>query len=213
MHPVIPDGLPLRERKKHRTREALIATALERFTAQGFDGTTLDELCAGVEVSKRTFFRYFAGKEDVALAPTQDMWTAFVAELEARPADGGLLMDLLQDTVLTTIRAMPAEGWAQRVRLSRVLAQDTPSMNARNLQFCDRATRAALDVVRERFGFDPADLRPRLTFDVVLAAFKCGLDEWTRHPGPATRDTLAGHVRDAFAAIPGSIAVEIPSAA
>ncbi|KAB2344401.1 TetR/AcrR family transcriptional regulator [Actinomadura rudentiformis] len=202
--------LPLRERKKIRTRQALIDTALARFMGDGFDGTTLDELCAEVEVSKRTFFRYFASKEDVAMAPIHDLWSAFLTTLEAREG-GGVLVELFQDTLLRTLDGMPAEGWADQVLLSRKLAERTPSMTAHGLEFCDRTTRAALQILRERFGLEAADLRPRLALDMVVAAFHCALEEWTFQPGPASRDDLAARLRGAFTAIPESVTMTVAS--
>ncbi|MCA2184300.1 TetR/AcrR family transcriptional regulator [Nonomuraea cavernae] len=205
-----PARLPLRERKKLRTREALIDTALEHFTDRGFDGTTLDDLCAAVEVSKRTFFRYFDSKEDVAMAPTQDLWAAFLDDLQTRRPTGGPLLTLLQDTLLAALDRMPAEGWAERVLLTRRLAARTPSMNAHGLQFCDRTTRGAITILRERFGLtDPHDLRPRLALDMMVAAFHCALEEWAFQPGPVSRDDLTARLRDAFAAIPGSVTMTV----
>src|SRR5262245_41447758 len=46
----------LRERKKQRTRLALIDAALDLFLAKGYEATTIDEIVAAVEVSQRTFF-------------------------------------------------------------------------------------------------------------------------------------------------------------
>jgi AcrR family transcriptional regulator len=207
-----PDALPLRERKKLRTRHALIDTALQRFTGRGFDATTLDDLCAEVEVSKRTFFRYFTSKEDVAMAPTQDMWIAFLAELETRGPERGTLLELLQDTLLAALAAMPADGWAERVELSHRLTLGTPSMNAHGLQFCDRTTRAAMTILRERFALDEHDLRPRLALDLLVAAFHCALEEWTSGQGPAVRETLVDRLRDAFAAVPGSVTMTVQPA-
>ncbi|GIH27050.1 TetR family transcriptional regulator [Acrocarpospora phusangensis] len=75
----------LRERKKQKTRLALIDAALDLFLARGYEATTIDQIAASVDVSPRTFFRYFASKEDVALALQADALDIFVAELSARP--------------------------------------------------------------------------------------------------------------------------------
>src|SRR5690348_4474421 len=75
----------LRERKKQRTRDALIDAALDLFLTRGYEATTIDQIAAEVEVSPRTFFRYFASKEDVALSLTADEQRMLLAELVSRP--------------------------------------------------------------------------------------------------------------------------------
>jgi AcrR family transcriptional regulator len=208
---VVMDTVSLRERKKLRTRQALVDTALRRFADPGFDATTLDDLCAEVEVSKRTFFRYFTSKEDVAMAPTQDLWAAFLLELEASTPAGGTLLELLQEALLAALGAMPEDGWAERVEVSCRLTDATPSMRAHGLQFCDLTTRTAIALLRERFGFAEHDLRVRLAIDLLVAAFHCALEEWAFRPGPASRDELAARLGEAFAAVPGSMTLRVSS--
>jgi AcrR family transcriptional regulator len=202
------DQLPLRERKKLRTRQALIDTALTRFTERGFDGVTLDELCAEVEVSKRTFFRYFTGKEDAALAPAHDMWRAMLTELTTVPASGRPLLEVLRDALLAALTQMPTDGWADRMLLTQRLLAETSSMNAHSLDFCDRTIRTSADILRTRFGFTPDDLRPRLALEMLVAAFHCALETWAAAPHP-DRATLATHVRTALAAAPESITMTV----
>ncbi|WP_344919627.1 TetR/AcrR family transcriptional regulator [Streptosporangium oxazolinicum] len=206
----LADRLPLRERKKLRTRQALIDTALELFTERGFDGTTLDDLCEAVEVSKRTFFRNFSSKEDVATAPLHDMWTALLDDLESCDPGGRPVLEMLQDTLLATLDRMTTEDWARRVRLSHRLAEKTPSMGAHGLHFCDRTSRAALAILHRRLTLaDPYDLRPRLALDMIVAAFNRALETWAARPGSGTRAELAAHVRDAFTAIPGTLTLTV----
>ena len=77
----------LRERKKARTREALQEAATERFSRQGFDGTTVEEIAEACEVSPRTFFRYFPTKEDVLFADAAARRERLIAVIAERPVD------------------------------------------------------------------------------------------------------------------------------
>ena len=54
-----------RERHKADTRRALEDAALRRFAADGYDETSVDAISADAGVSTRTFFRYFATKDEV----------------------------------------------------------------------------------------------------------------------------------------------------
>lgn len=62
---ISPDeaALPLRERKKRKTRRLIINTAIELFSARGFDAVTLEDIAAVCDVSRGTVFNYFPYKE------------------------------------------------------------------------------------------------------------------------------------------------------
>ena len=80
--------LGLRERKKSQVRQALIASALELFRDRGFDETSIDDIAAKANVSRRTFFRYFATKDEVIFVDRRTNLVAFRALLAAdRPGE------------------------------------------------------------------------------------------------------------------------------
>ncbi|MEU6404571.1 TetR family transcriptional regulator [Streptomyces sp. NPDC046985] len=161
----------LRERKKRRTRDALLRAALELFTTRGYEGTTVDDVVEAVDVSQRTFFRYFAGKEEAAFA-VQDMVEAhFVASLRVRPA-GEPPMEALGRAVL--------DGWdtisdavASVVPLDLYLRmfqaiESTPVLLAAHLRRSVETEEEIARLLAAREGLDvDADPRPRL----AVAAF------------------------------------------
>jgi AcrR family transcriptional regulator len=61
-------------------RRDLVAAAAQLFTERGYDETTVDDIAAAAGVGRRTFFRYFRGKED-ALSPDHERGLARISEV------------------------------------------------------------------------------------------------------------------------------------
>ncbi|WP_431044632.1 TetR/AcrR family transcriptional regulator [Streptomyces sp. P1-3] len=172
MHP--EHGAPpagLRERRKQRTRDALVRAALERFTAQGYEQTTVDEITAAVEVSQRTFFRYFANKEEAAFAVQAVVDARVHAAVCERPA---------HETPIAVLCGAAAATWQAmepaieeivpidlHLRMYRTI-ESTPALLAVHLRrTAELEERMAREIAR-REGLDvDADPRPRL----IVAAF------------------------------------------
>jgi len=74
----------LRDRKKARRRDEIIAAARELFTVQGIDATTMAEIAAAAEVSAPTVFNYFGSKDGILIAMISE------GTREARERDKGL---------------------------------------------------------------------------------------------------------------------------
>jgi AcrR family transcriptional regulator len=59
----------LRERKKRLAQATIEETALRLFQQQGYEQTSIQDIADAVMMSSRTFFRYFASKEEVLFGP------------------------------------------------------------------------------------------------------------------------------------------------
>jgi AcrR family transcriptional regulator len=75
----------LRERKKQRTRETIARVALQLFAERGYEHTTVAEVADAAEVSKRTIFAYFDGKEDILFGDVPALLEQLRQTLEQRP--------------------------------------------------------------------------------------------------------------------------------
>jgi AcrR family transcriptional regulator len=82
-----PAGSGIRERKKVRTREALVEAATELCLRQGFDNTTVEQIATAADVSTRTFSRYFPNKGAVIAAIADEMDVHIATALSRQPAD------------------------------------------------------------------------------------------------------------------------------
>src|SRR5258708_40345640 len=61
--------MSLRERKKRLAQVTIEETALRLFQQQGYEQTSIQDIADAVMMSSRTFFRYFASKEEVLFGP------------------------------------------------------------------------------------------------------------------------------------------------
>ncbi|WP_329563966.1 TetR/AcrR family transcriptional regulator [Kitasatospora sp. NBC_01266] len=197
-NPAPPDApVGLRERKKQRTRDALVDAAHRLFLSQGYAATTVDEIAAAVDVSQRTFFRYFANKEEAALAVLADAEEYFVGRLRARPA---------AENPLTAMRAAICESWrdlhaAQDGRGVTAalellqLIESTPTLLAAHLRRSADQERRVIEILAAREGLDPAvDLRPRLLAAVFGAVIRSAHLAWSTEASGSDRDGLEGMI-------------------
>lgn len=159
-----------RERKKRQTRDALVYAALTLFDAKGYDHTAVREITDAVDVSERTFFRYFASKEDLALSFIREGSARLMRELAARPSAEPPMTALsnafkasLRD--LTTDEDQPGEE-SLYLRVTMLIV-NTPTLIAAHLRARSDQDVELIRVLAEREGVDPvADLRPRIAATV-----------------------------------------------
>src|SRR3989440_7194844 len=166
----------LRERKKEKTRETLVRTALRQFAKRGFDHVTVEEIAAACDVSPRTFFRYFASKEDVLFAESD----ARREHLLASVAQQGPEVSAFR-AVESAVRMVAAE-YAEDHDLLRVrhrIVTSTPSLRTRA---AERQQRWETDVVEQLRVSGRAkrmsDLDLRLLVAATMTALRVAVESW-----------------------------------
>jgi len=166
----------LRERRKRLTAAELEAAALRLFGERGFDAVTVDDIAAEADVSRRTFFRYFASKEDVLLADHHVQLARLREAMAARPP-GEAILTALRNALLSITGDF--EDRREKVILRGRIMRETPSLQARSLVHQKAWEEAMQQMVAERLGVDPVlDLRPGVVAATALAAMRVAFNNW-----------------------------------
>ena len=192
--PVATAAAPgLRERKRQQTRERLTQVAMALFLERGFEATTLDDIAAAADISRRGFFHYFASKEDVVFAWQEESTAALIAAVAARPASESMLA-AAENAMSAMVRQLrPGEAIAM-ARLKR----DNPALQARDQVKYEKLERALAEALGKRAGHKAERLQARLVAMIATGAMRIGGELWAAE---GAREKPEALVRRTFAAI------------
>lgn len=160
------ETLGLRERRKVRTREAIIAAARTLFAERGYQDTTLQDIADAAEVSVRTIFGYFAGKDDIIFSDFARTEEVLELALQTRPA-GQDTLDTVRTLILAWASADPND---EDARLQRLVATD-PNLRDRKNARIAQLEHVIAPALSNDVGLPVSDPRIRLAAASVAAAF------------------------------------------
>jgi len=191
----------LRDRKKQQTRAALMDAALRLVEARGYDQVTVDDISAAADVSPRTFFNYFATKDEAVIgsdpAANDGMRERILAADPEMPVIGAILQ-----AMWPALAAMETEReiWFRRMRVMK----QNPSLVVALMTRSERMESELAQTIAQRAGTAPDSGFPLLAAMCSGAAFRSALIRWA-----ADREggrSLSHYVNGAF----GMLAAGLP---
>lgn len=185
----------LTERRMARTRHQLAEAAARLFLERGYESVTVEEIVASVEVSPRTFFRYFVSKEDVLDEILVNEAEEVTAALRDRPASEPIL-DALRAAAYSWVSATKRDP---RTLKLFALVLSTPVLSERWLVRRRDCQEALAEILAERLPGEPGPHVPLLAAGAILAVVATIFEFWVEHTNEKEVLALIDEAIDGFA--------------
>ncbi|CAN5254165.1 hypothetical protein BH11ACT2_BH11ACT2_13630 [soil metagenome] len=167
----------LRERRKADTLARMKSTARHLTAERGLGGFTIDELCAEVDVSRRTFFNSFSSQENAVLGlpahlDTTELNEAFVA---GASTDRALLDDFadLQLARWELFELSPTDGADVAAAIER-----EPRLLSHILALSAEGAREDIALIRRREGLAASDIRAAAVVHFLGTVFRLSTEQY-----------------------------------
>jgi mycofactocin system transcriptional regulator len=164
------------------------------FAERGFDATTVDDIASAAGIGRRTFFRYFATKNDVVWGDFHGGLERFRAALQS--TDPRVPLDEALRHAIVDFNALPHEQvplHRQRMRLILTVS----SLQAHSTLMYAAWRRVVAEFVALRTRDDVDDLLPRLVGHLMLGAAVAAYEQWLADPAADLTALLDAAVRRA----------------
>jgi AcrR family transcriptional regulator len=150
----------LRELKKAQTRQAIVDAAERLFAERGFEATTIEDVAAVAQVTKKTVFNHFSTKEDLALDRAGGYRRALLSAIHDRPA-AATVLDAFRSLSHRQVRQLGV--LRQHLRASGdvfSLIDSSPALQQRMATYQQELVSAVASQLHESLGADPGDPWP-----------------------------------------------------
>lgn len=165
-----PEGL--RARKRRETRQRIIEAGLRLFLERGYEATTLDAIAEAADISRRTYFSYFASKDELLIAWQEGSDEAMAAALRDA-APGRAPLDAVRHALLDVLGRYESADFIAIDDLMR----STEVLRARKQGTYERQERALAAMLLELWPRrDPRSLR--LVAMVAVGALRLAFEMW-----------------------------------
>lgn len=189
--------MSLRERKRARTRQALIDAATDLFERNGYDETTVADIAAAAEIGTRTFFSYFASKEELVF-PDGDSRVQAMRDALANRSPDDRPIDLLV-RVLSDGGEVSNDIVGRLTPLRMQLMQTVPALQGRALQLQFDTERRIAELLAEAFPDQLDDLSARALTGAFAGAVRGASQAMFDRTGELTADQRNEAIRQAIA--------------
>lgn len=170
------------------TRGRLSSIAIDLFTQNGFDETSVDEIAAAAGIARRTLFRYYPSKNSLAWGEFEEHLDGLRDLLLSSPSDVPLGVSL-RDALIAFNVVPESERDEHRRRMSLLL--EIPALQAHSMLMYGDWRRVIADHCAFRLGVDRESHIPQtiawLTLGTALAAY----DQWLIDPDSDLTELLA----------------------
>jgi AcrR family transcriptional regulator len=167
----------LQSRKQQLVLDAIFDAAIELFAVKGFDETTVEEVAQAAGVSRRSFFRYFASKDDL-LAQNVLLYGVVLTNAIRECPETFTPLEVVRQTVLTVVRKAAAQ---QRTRQVIEIAERSVSARqahaSRMMEVEDRVATAFAERLK---GGSRDRLTPRILASLTLSVMNVAIISWFR---------------------------------
>lgn len=168
----------LAARRARLVREEVSEIAMQLFIERGFGGVSVDDIAAAASMSQRTFFRYFATKDETVLQYERRLRRRLHDAVRLRPAAEGPFTALRNAFIETS--TAPADYREQARQRGRVLI-DAPMLQARVQRVLAEADDDLADLLTQRMpalGSRAKETRARIIVASVVAVATYAWNEW-----------------------------------
>lgn len=169
-------GDQLRARRRQRMADEIELTALRLFAERGIDEVTVDDVAHAADISRRTFFRYFASKDDLLHGNPERQRDIVLDAAESAPAE--IPSRALVRRILLALTADIDER-REALLLRKRIAAKAPNAFAQGQNRHSALVGTVIDCLTGHMGVDPdTDLRPYVYVQAGFGAMQAAMRTW-----------------------------------